>query len=353
MALLKVGALGDVLRTTALLPGLKRLHPELDLTWATSAEAFPILLGNPLIQRVVDFRDPKVRAWTELEYDRVISLDDDADVCRLASSLSCRRLSGSYVDGSGELRYTPDLEEWFGMGKLRRREDGGLARANELKRSNDRDFGEILYRGLNLPGPVERPILMIADRDRKMAIEWLATTRSFGGPLVGLNTGAGGRWRFKSWGLAQTAELARNLAQKRGALVVVLGGAAEKDRNSEIVAQADSPAVVAAPCDLPLLSFAAVLEQLAVLVSSDSLAMHMAIALRRPVVAFFGPTSDAEIGLFGLGEKLTTTLGCRRCYLSDCDVRPHCMDSIQVDAMFQAVSRWLEVSPKVTPSSPN
>lgn len=150
VALLKVGALGDVLRTTALLPGLKRLHAGVDLTWVTSAQDTPLLTGNSLIRRVVDYREPTIGQWARREYDWVISLDDDADVCRLASPLSCRRLSGSYADGAGKLRYTPDLEEWFAMGRLRRPEDGGLERANELKRINTRDYANILYRGLGL-----------------------------------------------------------------------------------------------------------------------------------------------------------------------------------------------------------
>jgi len=71
------------------------------------------------------------------------------------------------------------------------------------------------------------------------------------------------------------------------------------------------------------------------------LAMHIGIALHRPVIAFFGPTSDAEIDVFGLGEKIVTPLSCRRCYLAYCNVRPHCMESISVSEIYNAVSRWL------------
>jgi heptosyltransferase-2 len=69
--------------------------------------------------------------------------------------------------------------------------------------------------------------------------------------------------------------------------------------------------------------------------------MHIGIALQRPVIAFFGPSSDAEIDLFGLGEKIVTPLSCGRCYLADCDVRPHCMGSISVSELYSAVNRWL------------
>ena len=334
--------MGDVLRTTALLPGLKRLYPGLDLTWVTSAEALPLLAGNPFIQRTVDYRSSTMRQWVELDYDWIISLDDDADVCRLATRMSCRRLSGAYVNGADELRYSSDLEEWFGMGRLRRPEDGGLEKANQLKRTNGRDYGDILYRGLGLPLPVEPPSLIVPEEGRVRAGEWISANQLEGQRLIGLNTGAGGRWKYKSWGIEQTAELAQQLAMRPRTAVLVLGGDAERARNQEIAALAGSSRVVAAPCDLSLLSFGALVSRLAVLVTSDSLAMHIGIALGRPVVAFFGPTSDSEINLFGRGQKITTRLECRRCYLADCEVRPHCMQSISVEEMSDAVLRSIE-----------
>jgi len=164
-------------------------------------------------------------------------------------------------------------------------------------------------------------------------------------PLVGLNTGAGGRWRFKAWGEAESAELARRLHDRDGADVLVMGGPAEAQRNGKMVAAAARPGVVAAATDLSLQRFAALVSRCDVLVTSDSLALHLGLAFGMPVIAFFGPTSDAEIDLYGLGEKLVTPLPCRCCYLSDCDVRPHCMASIGVDRMHEATRRWVANGP--------
>ena len=341
VALIKIGALGDVLRTTALLPALRRLDRELELTWISSRDALPMLQHNQLVTRAVDYRTSQELEWRPIRYDWVISLDEEADVCRLASRLQSAKLSGAYEDSGGAIRYTPDVDEWFGMGRLRRAENGGLARANQLKRANLHDYGEILYRALRLPLPVARPTLVVPEDERAWAAEWLRSRGMRGRTLVSLNTGAGGRWRFKSWGVESTAKLAKQLAESFDASVLVLGGIAEQERNAEIVACADSAAVVAAPSDTSILSFAALIGHTTVLVSSDSLAMHVGIALERPVVAFFGPTSQTEINLFGRGEKVVTPLECRCCYLSDCNVRPHCMQSIGVETIFAAVSRLL------------
>ena len=56
-----------------------------------------------------------------------------------------------------------------------------------------------------------------------------------------------------------------------------------------------------------------------VVVTGDSLGMHMAIALGKHVVAFFGPTSAPEIDLYGRGVKLVSDMACSPCWSPRCD----------------------------------
>jgi len=342
IALIKVGALGDVVRTTTLLPALRKLNPDMQLTWVTGKDALPLLHGNPDVARTVLFDDSPDALWRNVSYDWVICLDDDEALCALASELKSSRISGAYKSGT-ERKYTDDLAPWFSMGLLRPTSQGGLKRANELKRRNTFTYGDIVYRCLGLEGPVARPFIDIPRVERAAAGEWFAA-QGLVKPIVAMNTGAGARWRFKSWGEGQTAELARRIVDQLNADVVILGGAPEKDRNDRIVVAAERPNVCAAPTDLNLLAFASFIERCNILVSSDSLGLHLASALKKPIVAFFGPTSAAEIDLYGLGEKIATPLECAVCYLRDCDVRPHCMDSITVERMFDAAAKQLAFS---------
>jgi heptosyltransferase-2 len=333
-----------VIRTTALPPALRRLYPQMELVWITSRDALPIVGCQPDVSLAALIDDPPEAPWRLRHYDWVISLDDDEPVCALAANLRTSRLSGGYKI-NGCRTYTRDLEQWFGMGLLRSEREGGLARANALKRENQSTYGEILFRCLGLLGPVPRPYVRISEVARARAIEWMnrALPRH---PIVALNTGAGGRWRCKSWGESQTAKLAQLLCDEFGVSVAVVGGQSETARNQRIVASAARPSVVAAPTDLDLISFAALLEQCDSVVSSDSLALHLATALRKPVVVFFGPTSAAEIDLYGLGEKVLTPLACRACYLKNCQVKSNCMESISVQRMLEAVARWLNPIPR-------
>jgi len=56
----------------------------------------------------------------------------------------------------------------------------------------------------------------------------------------------------------------------------------------------------------------------------------------------FGPTSAAEIELYGLGERVVPAMSCLSCYKTSCDFSPNCMDLITTDMVEAAVERQLE-----------
>jgi len=338
IALIKTGALGDVVRTTALVVGLRRRFPDVEITWITSSAALPLVAGLPAV-RAVAIEDAHDASWRDARYRWIISLDDEYASCQTATLLRGERVSGAHLDSCGRRTYTQDLEGWFGMGVLRPDTLGGLAIANRLKRQNPRSYGELLYKGLGLPLPVARPLVIVPENSRRDAAEWLeAQGIARGAALVGVNTGSSGRWRHKTWGIDATASLARRLATQ-GRTVLVLGGLAERERNAAICERARHARVVAGPADFDLLSFAALVGACTALVSSDTLAMHLAIAACVPVVALFGPTSSAEIDLLGGGEKVVAPVPCVRCFRSTCDVSPNCMQAITPERVFTCVLR--------------
>jgi heptosyltransferase-2 len=325
VALIKTGALGDVVRTTSLVPALQRRFAA-DITWITSVAARPLTGGRDRVQ-TVGIDDPPDAAWRRGRYDWIINLDDDLESCRLASALDGARRSGAYLDGNGQRSYTCDLEGWFGMGLLRPLTLGGLSAANQLKRANRRTYGELLFAGLGLEPPIDPPTVPVTAAARATAARWLDQHGLDRGTLIGLNAGGGDRWRYKSWNVDAAGSFAHRVAAA-GWKVVALGGPAEADRNAAICARAAHPGVVAGPADLDILAFAALIAECAAIVSSDSLAMHLAVAMSVPVTALFGPTSDAEIDLFGRGEMVVAPVPCVRCYLPTCELTPNCMQAI-------------------------
>lgn len=326
--ILKTAALGDVLRTTSILPGLAQTLPGARIAWATAPGAVDLVRTHPLVAEVVplDPRDPASVAAAErrlapVRWTRVVSLDDEEPLCALAARLRADRLSGATLDGSGRRVYTPDVAPWFDMGLL---SVHGKRRADELKVLNTKSHPQIYAEMLGIP--MGKPALHLTPEARAVAAEF-ARRQGLEGrrPLVGLNTGAGGRWVSKQLSPERTVEVARRLAERlpTGATFVLFGGDSEAERNAQIlrgfVAAGLAGQVVDAGTRNPLLPFAALVGLVDLLITSDSLALHVGIALDRRIVAFFAPTSAAEIDLYGLGEKVWSTAPDYCSYRPDAD----------------------------------
>lgn len=343
--ILKTGALGDVLRTTSILPGLHQRFPDLRVTWLTAPGALPLVERHPLVQRTLTVEPEDAaamqRATQDLRGERfewVLSLDDEVPLCRLASGVNAVRVSGAYLDSNGQRTYSDDVAEWFDMGLLSHL---GKAEADRRKIQNQRSQPQIYADMLGIPmGGTELPLLPTEVEGARDF--YRLTGLSKGGVVVGLNTGAGGRWRSKTMPTLEVVRLVHSLHRALAGRVhfLLLGGASEADRNAEILMRtqglADPVHVVDGGADNQLGEFAALIDRLDVLVTSDSLAMHMAIARRRPVVAFFAPTSAAEIELYGLGEKVVSTARDYCSYQRDADNA-----SITAERVGEAVLRVL------------
>lgn len=326
LLILKTAALGDVLRTTSILPGLHERYPGASVTWVTAPGAAPLVRTHPLVRTVVELEpgsEESVRATiarlSTTLWARVISLDDETGVARVASEVTSRRLSGAYLRSDGTLAYTPDTAPWFDMGLL---SVHGKAMADMRKIQNRQSHPEIHADMLGVR--MGKPALHLSPETREFALKFAERHRlDSRRPVIGLNTGAGGRWASKQLDVERTVDVARRVhdAREGRALFLVLGGPAETERNEEILAGLAREEV--AHCDAgtgnALLDFAALVGLCDTLLSSDSLALHLAVALGVRVVGFFAPTSAAEIELYGRGGKVVSTSPDACSYRRDAD----------------------------------
>ncbi|MBK9388144.1 MAG: glycosyltransferase family 9 protein [Planctomycetes bacterium] len=328
--IVKLAAAGDVLRSTSILPALHAAHPGLHVTWVTAAGAVPLLEGNRLIDRVIAFRGALPVELAAETFDLVINLDAAPDSCALATAARGAARKGFGLDGRG--RPTPlhaEAESWYLMGL-----------SDARKKENQQSYPDIMLGILGLRGPAAPPQLELSASELAAGRAFYARAELRGRRVVGLNTGAGGRWEHKKWTFEGYAELIRRLLAE-GHGVVLLGGPEEAERNRAL-RELSPPGVVDAGTDNSLRHFAAIVDGLDAMVTGDTLAMHIAMARAVELVVLFGPTSLPEIDVFGRGEKLVADLPCLCCYLSTCEVKPHCMESIAVDTVHGAVKRALE-----------
>jgi len=332
----KLSALGDVLRTTSLLPALLAKHPGARITWVTAEAALPLLEGNPHLVRVLAWKEASARELAGKSFDLVLSLEEDEDVARfVVSSLRPREVIGVVWTGRA-VSYTLSSAPYYDMSLLNPDPDGGHQKADALKKANRKTYVRLWTEILGLPElpPAQmRPLLALSTADREAA-ESILRELGVRQPIVGLNSSAGERWPAKRLSVPRAAGLARALADRFGTPVLLLGGPDEAQRNREIAAAA-GPAAVEAGTGHSLKAFAALVERCDVVITTDSLAFHVANAMGRPAVVFVGPTSAAELDLFGPGVRLTPPVECADFYQPRCTQETSCVDRIP-DAAFAA-----------------
>ena len=136
--IIKLGAAGDVVRTTCLLHVLRGR-----IDWLTS-DLNSVLLGG--LARI-----EKLFAWSEREklrsesYDLIINLEDALEVGNFLKTIKHKELFGAYVGSNNELTYTDSSKEWFDLSLI---STFGKQQADELKLRNRRTYQDMIFRGL-------------------------------------------------------------------------------------------------------------------------------------------------------------------------------------------------------------
>jgi heptosyltransferase-2 len=332
--IIKLDAMGDVLRTTALLPALAAAHPHAAITWITRKESRPLLERNPYVSEVVTYGEDALVQLQARTFDRVINLDAGKTSAALASLAKSPRKDGFILDGRGVVQATnPAARDWLQLGVF-----------DDLKRKNNRTYQDLMADIIGLSDRSHRYVFELSEDERTRGRAQLKNLGvDFGRPVIGLNTGAGRRWELKQWREDGYLQLIERLAARHDAQFVLLGGPEERERHARFQSRASVP-LIDAGCDNPVRTFAALLAGCSVVVTGDTLAMHLSLALGCRTIVLFGPTSAPEIELYGLGEKVMPRMECLGCYKPACDFVPNCMDLISTDMVEAAVNRQLAIA---------
>jgi len=331
LLIIKLDAMGDVLRTTALLPALSEVDPGAAIAWITRRESRPLLERNPFITEVLDYGEDALAQLSVRSFARVINLDTGKTSAALATMANANRKDGFVLDRQGYVQATNDAaRRWLEMGVF-----------DDLKRNNIRTYQDLMLEIVGLSGAAHRYVFELTDDERmlgRMHLQSLGVDLSC--PIIGLNTGAGRRWQLKQWRADGYLEVIERLAGRRPVQFVLLGGPEERERHRRLMASSRVP-LIDSGCDNSVRHFAAIVAACGVVIAGDTLAMHLALAQGRRTVALFGPTSSAEIEMYGLGERIVPKMDCLSCYKPACDFVPNCMDLITTEMVAAAVERQL------------
>jgi heptosyltransferase-2 len=325
--IIKLDALGDVLRTTSILHALKEKYNDSFITWFTRENAKDLFIENNLVNEVLFYEDVNstMRLGIE-EYDAVINLDPSTNSASIASLAKGKIKFGFGLNQKGKVYpYNKEAEEWFKMGAF-----------DHLKKQNKKSYQQIIHEICKLPYSKGEIIIKLTEEEIKFKNDFIKEKdlNKFDF-IIGINAGASDRWQFKKWRLEGYAELIDMLTKKYNCGVLLFGGKDEIEANSVLINVSKN--VINTGENNSLREFFSLVDISDVFITGDTLALHVATALEKSVVCMFGPTSHTEIEDYNRINKVIPDLDCLVCYKNTCDIRPNCMEIISVEMVYNSV----------------
>ncbi len=327
--IIKTGALGDVVRSSFLAQALKDKYCQENpkLFWLVSENAKPLLLNNPYID--VLLTENSKNELRKFKFDLILNLEEGFEICRFVSSLKYYRFIG-FVYKDNEILPTPTAKEWFDMSALGRKPENDI-----LKKKNRKTHRQILSEMAEIKDYKRfEPLLRLTKSQRALATAFLRRHNlSRTDLIIGINTGSADRWP-KQLSIEKSAKLINQLHEKLNASIILFGGPNEVERNRQIIALSRAP-VITAGCGNDLFEFPALISVCSLIISTDSLCLHISMALKRKTIALIGPTSSSEIDMYNLGEKVIADSKCVCCYSPNCKS----MEKISIEKIISAVNK--------------
>ena len=332
--IIKLDALGDVLRTGSLVPIISRRHPSPFICWLTRPEAVDIVRMIEGVDEVIALDVDGLARIGAGGWDYVYSLSNDHTTASLATAARATHPPIGYSIQDGRLHPSNRAaERWLQM-----------AAFDRLKRANADSYQQIMLEIVEDAGPIVPPRLtidkgLLDEAGRRVSGLYGGSTRR----RIAVNIGSGSRWPKKMLGPAQIAEYAQLARSRLNVDILLVGGPGEADKAKTTAAAcgSDSPVRVALTSN-SIPEFVAVLRQVDALLCGDTLALHIATAIGLPTVCVVGPTSSAELADFEglIVKKSADALACLGCY-GDCNKSENCMSLIGSEDLVDLTARQL------------
>tara|TARA_B100001248_G_scaffold260601_1_gene249293 strand:- start:7323 stop:8468 length:1146 start_codon:yes stop_codon:yes gene_type:complete len=322
--IIHLGAIGAVVRTTALLPAIKKQYPKSHITWLTSPVIKPLLQSHPHLDRIATDTFEDILPLSSEKFDRVYCIDKSKKAGGILNHLRFDSLKGFYVNDDGVI-VPADADAHYLW-------ENGLS--NEIKfYQNKKSEIEMIFEAMGLSYDQDEYCLPLSDKEEALRLKrasiWSEKGRKI---IVGINTGCSPVIAYKKLSDANLSYLIENLKRDKNVQVVLLGGPEDRKRNEELSLKLD---VISSPTNLGLRDGLVSVAACDLVISGDSLGMHMAISQKKHIVAWFGPTCAHEIELYGRGDKVVSNMSCAPCWKRSCEKQVRCNDLADVESILR------------------
>ena len=326
-----LGALGAVLRSTSLISSIKRKFPDSYITWVTENMSQALLTNISEIDEVVTTSEEELLSLKARNFDIAYVIDKDLKAIAISKSLSVKKIVGftSFGPHGAIVPANPQAEELWKI---------GLSDHKKFY-ENNKSEQQLVHESLNL-GVYLRDEYIVRftqaekSESEKRRIVWGGDNKI----VIGLNTGCSATLPYKKLSLGIWKSIIERLNKVSHVSLVLLGGPEDTLRNSQLSIQTGAKQ---SSTQNGLRDGLISVDACDVIVTGDSLGMHMAIGLKKRVVAWFGPTCSQEIDLYDRGEKVVSEKECAPCWKRKCHFVNKCNEIQNVEKIVQAVHRQL------------
>lgn len=321
--IIKLGAIGDVIRTTPLLRRLRQEYPGGHITWLTLT---PAILPQTEIDLILSWSPASLLYVQQAGFDVVLNLDKDREACALLQALPAPRKFG-YTLYQGKPWPQNELANHKYLTGL----------FDDVSQRNTKPYVQEIF---ELCGYEFRGEEYVFDTHEDKGYVW-SQLAGLPRPLVGLNTGCGDRWTTRLWSNEKWLALIGQL-QAAGYTPVLLGGEAEHARNQYLHEQTGAAYLGT----FPLPQFINLLYQLDVIVTQVTMAMHIGIALRKPLVLLNNIFNPHEFDLYGRGQIVQPDRECVCYFRGTCRLGVSCMEELPAAKVLTAVQETVAALPQ-------
>ncbi len=320
--------LGDLVMATPVLADLHEKWPEAQITAMCQTNVAPILKHDPNINEVYAYKKPSgwiphrphwliIDALRQGEYDMGVLLTNS--------------FSSAWWFLFGGVKNRIGYSTHFRSLLL----NEAVPLPKEINTQHLVKTYKMLLSPLGIPLTNSEPQLYISDEEQKAAHDLL---KSFGvilgqHKLVGINPGAA-YGSAKCWLPDRFRMLTERLLEDPNLFVIYFGDPAGAPLVNSICENLPSRVINMAG-KTTIREVLALIKCCTVLLTNDSGPMHIAAALKVPLVALFGSTSDVKTGPFGIGTVIHKHVECSPCYKRVCPIDFRCMKRIEVDEVYQ------------------
>lgn len=274
----KIVNLGDVLRTTFIL----NFYKQDNITWLVDQQAVPLLEKNPFICKILTYDTGTINALKNSHFDIIINFEKSDEIFAICDTLK--------------------FNDFYGF-KRNQQINNNLTLMSEgisCRKNNTKCWQEILCEAIGQKWNQEPYVLGYKPKTKPCYD-------------IGFNWTTGKRWTNKAWPLHHWKKL-------EGLINSDFTVSWQKGFND-------------------MYEYIDWINSCRLIVTADTLGLHLGLALKKRVIGLFGPTAPHEFAFYDCGKYLLpeSSCDCIPCFQTGCTQTKNCMEDISPREVKKAI----------------